>query len=248
MTLQYLRQEPLFSSPYYELTATHFGKSAEDVAASIDATSRKEHDEFMLAHNSLIKIESGSYRMLGGDVLFGALDAVSGVQSAVNRQDVAPGHVALAASYLEGNGYSHEEALQWAYQSDNIASLGAMGVTGAIDMARVGRITRPAGTLTPAERAEIQAIADKYDTTIDIVGSRAAGNGRNINSNFPKGKGAGTRSDIDFRIDTKHPQVDSLIEELKRVGNGVGSADKKYGTDQRQTYPPFIRINPTTRN
>src|SRR4051812_31353891 len=32
------------------------------------------------------------------------------------------------------------------------------------------------GTLTVGERAEIQAITNKYNTTIDVVGSRAAGN------------------------------------------------------------------------
>ena len=44
------------------------------------------------------------------------------------------------------------------------------------------------GTLTAAEEAEIQAIANRYNTTIDVVGSRAAGQGRNIASDLPVGK------------------------------------------------------------
>ena len=35
-------------------------------------------------------------------------------------------------------------------------------------------------TLTPEEAAEIQANADKYNTNIDVVGSRAASRGRNV--------------------------------------------------------------------
>ena len=107
---------------------------------------------------------------------------------------------------------------------------------------------RAPGTLTAAEAAEIQAIAKKYNTTIDVVGSRAAGNGRNIDTTFPVGKdvpgGPPTRSDIDFRIDTKHPQVEQLISELQQVGGGAGRASLKHGTDHRPTYPPFIRIRP----
>ena len=117
---------------------------------------------------------------------------------------------------------------------------------------RLGRLTELAapgttGTLTAAEEAEIQAIANKYDTTIDVVGSRAAGEGRNIGTDFPVGKTPAetTRSDIDFRIDTSHPQVDQLISELEQVGDGAGSAGTKWGTNQRFSYPPFIRFSPT---
>jgi hypothetical protein len=96
--------------------------------------------------------------------------------------------------------------------------------------------------------AEVQAIAKKYNTTVDVVGSRATGNGRNIDTNFPVRKdvpgGPSTRSDIDLRIDTKHPQVDKLIEELQCVGGGAGRASLKHGTDHRPTFPPFIRVTP----
>lgn len=60
----------------------------------------------------------------------------------------------------------------------------------------------------------------------------------------PVGKGPGTRSDIDFRIDTDHPNVDSLIKDLGKVGGGAGNASLKHGTNHRPTYPPVIRTSP----
>jgi RHS repeat-associated protein len=99
-------------------------------------------------------------------------------------------------------------------------------------------------SLTVAEWGEIQIIATKYNTTIDVVGSRAAGVGRNIETNLPKCKGSNTRSDIDFRIDASNTQVNNLIKELKNVGGGVGSASTKYSTTTRATTPPFIRFEP----
>ncbi|MCP4359955.1 MAG: RHS repeat-associated core domain-containing protein, partial [Chloroflexi bacterium] len=106
----------------------------------------------------------------------------------------------------------------------------------------VGFINGIKGTLTATEIAEIHAIAKKYDTTIDAVGSRAYEKGRAINTNFPEGKGDYTRSDIDFRINTKHPLVNDLMKELNNVSNEAGKASLKHGT--RQTYQPFIRFTP----
>jgi RHS repeat-associated protein len=103
-------------------------------------------------------------------------------------------------------------------------------------------------TLTAAERAELQAIADKYATTIDVVGSRAAGRGRNIDELWlPVGKGRGTRSDIDTRVDTSHPLADDLINEINGVSGGAGNASRKHSTEHRRTYPPFIRISPNPK-
>jgi hypothetical protein len=110
--------------------------------------------------------------------------------------------------------------------------------------ARLAAVAPNAGTLTAAEQAEIQAIANNYNTTVDVVGSRAAGQGRNIETNLPVGKGPGTRSDIDFRIDTSHPQVDALMADLNNVGNGAGNASLKHGTNHRPSYPPVITISP----
>lgn len=57
------------------------------------------------------------------------------------------------------------------------------------------------GTLADAERQQLQNLADDYNTTIDVVGSRAARQGRNIHADLLVGNGPGTRSDIDVIID-----------------------------------------------
>jgi hypothetical protein len=115
------------------------------------------------------------------------------------------------------------------------------------------RLTLPSNSITVREAAEIQAIANKYNTTIDVVGSRAAGQGRNIGTDLPVGKeirgGPPTRSDIDFRIDTAHPQAADLIKDLQGVGNGAGTAGPNWSTNPttprgRPTEPPLIRFNP----
>jgi len=85
----------------------------------------------------------------------------------------------------------------------------------------------PKGKLTKGETAEIEEIANKHNTVVDVVGSRAAGKSRNVDTDLPVGKGKNKRSDIDFRIDTNHSDVNDPISDLKKVGNGVGSASKK---------------------
>jgi hypothetical protein len=108
-----------------------------------------------------------------------------------------------------------------------------------------GEFPLGAGTLTAAELAEIQAIADKYNTTIDIVGSRAAGNGNNIDTDLPVGGDPDTqRSDIDFRIQANHRRANEIISDLRKVGNGAGRANKKFAIGNPPTEPPFIRIAP----
>lgn len=92
------------------------------------------------------------------------------------------------------------------------------------------------------------AISDAYD----VVGSRASGTGRGIdNPSLPVGKDPGTRSDIDFRYDTLHPQADSLATDLNNVANGAGNASPRYSSNPldvinagRESYPPVIRIGP----
>jgi len=121
----------------------------------------------------------------------------------------------------------------------NVLALSAAG--GAVGMTGRG------GTLTAAERTQIQAISDNYNTAIDVVGSRAAGKGRNINTDLPVGKGPGTRSDIDFRVDASHPQVNALIADLRTVGNGAGRASTRFSTTARPTRPPFIRFTPSSK-
>ncbi|VTR97090.1 polymorphic toxin-type HINT domain-containing protein [Tuwongella immobilis] len=45
----------------------------------------------------------------------------------------------------------------------------------------------PPNSMSSAEAEAVLAIAKKYNTTIDVVGSRAAGNGRRIETNLPRG-------------------------------------------------------------
>lgn len=99
------------------------------------------------------------------------------------------------------------------------------------------------GTLTEQEQRELQALADRYNTRIDVIGSRAEGRGRNIDTNLPVGKGPGTRSDIDCRIDG---QVDvdtrgALSDGVRAVGNGAGSVASSTGLPSR---PPVIIFRP----
>lgn len=108
-----------------------------------------------------------------------------------------------------------------------------------------GKIKKLDGMLAETEVAEIQAISNKFGTTIDIGGKRAAGIGRHIDTDLPIGHTDDIhRSDIDFRIDSKHPQARELIADLRKVGNGAGRADLKYSTADQPTYPPFIRFTP----
>jgi len=100
------------------------------------------------------------------------------------------------------------------------------------------------GSLTKLEGKELQAIADRFKTKIDVIGSRAADKGRNINDpNLPVGKGPGTRSDIDVRIDG---QVDidtggALSDAIRGVGNGAGRVSSSTGLPSK---PPVIDFKP----
>lgn len=101
------------------------------------------------------------------------------------------------------------------------------------------------GILSRAEIDELQEIADRFDTTIDIVGSRGSGTGRNVNKpDLPVGKGRGTRSDIDTRVDTNHPQSDAIIDSINNSSGGAANAGANFSTADRPTFGPFIRFNP----
>jgi len=103
------------------------------------------------------------------------------------------------------------------------------------------------GTLTPAEMAELQAIADTYQTEIHVVGSRAAGQGRNIETNLPVGKGPGTRSDIDVRISGEADIASGgrLSHDISNVSGGAGNTVSS-GLPQIPSEPPVIKITPVT--
>lgn len=103
------------------------------------------------------------------------------------------------------------------------------------------------GRLTRSEVQEIQDIANKYNTEIHVVGSRSAGQGRNIDTNLPVGKGEGTRSDIDIRIDG---QVDidtrgGLSGDLSDISGGAGKTMPFTGWGENLgTYSPKIVFKP----
>ncbi len=103
------------------------------------------------------------------------------------------------------------------------------------------------GRLTPQEAEQIQRVADKYNTQIHVVGSRAGGRGRNIDTHLPLGKGEGTRSDIDMRI---HGQddIDSggrLSMELSNAGESAGRVSSFTGLGGHpNTHPPKIIFKP----
>jgi RHS repeat-associated protein len=158
---------------------------------------------------------------------------------AVSRKEIGP--LGLTPTYPEA-----DLAL--------LSSIGKLSITAITRHGfRFPPRTFPANSITASEAAEIQAIAKKYNTTIDVVGSRAAGKGREIETNLPVGKhidgGPPTRSDIDLRIDAAHPQAEALIKELQGIGNGAGTAGRKWSTNPatpggRPTEPPFIRFTP----
>lgn len=101
------------------------------------------------------------------------------------------------------------------------------------------------GTLTPAELAELQAIADRYKTEIHVIGSRAAGAGRNIETDLPVGKGPGTRSDIDVRI-SGEADIASGGYLSHDIANFSGGAAKIHdpGLPQIPSRSPVIKITP----
>jgi hypothetical protein len=101
--------------------------------------------------------------------------------------------------------------------------------------------------LTESEAAQIQAIANEFQTNIYVVGSRAAGRGHNTETNLPIGHDViRTRSDIDFRFDALHPRANDLMTALRGVGNGAGTAEPQFNTNDpnRPIYRPYLDFYP----
>lgn len=97
-------------------------------------------------------------------------------------------------------------------------------------------------TLTAAELAELQGIANKYRTTLRVVGSRGRGMGRAVETELQPGKGPGTRSDIDVVIDG---QVDidtrgGLSGDVSGACNGAANVASSTGVASG----PHITIAP----
>ena len=123
------------------------------------------------------------------------------------------------------------------------------GVKEAVEKAK-SAVTIAEGTLTGPERKAIQEIADKYNTSIEVVGSRAAGKGRNINTDFPvrKEPRERTRSDIDVIIDKDldFETGGTLSGDLKDIGNKSGGGNDLVDvlSRGRPAYDPKIVIGP----
>src|SRR6267142_857711 len=106
----------------------------------------------------------------------------------------------------------------------------------------------PPGTLTAEEARALQAIADRFNTTLDVIGSRAAGLGRNIDDpTLPVELSPGVkgpRSDIDLRIDGEVviKSGGRFADALKEVGGGAGSIASELGPSYSQA--PYIRFTP----
>ncbi len=94
------------------------------------------------------------------------------------------------------------------------------------------------GKLTKGEARELQNIANKYKTKIEVVGSRARGEGRNIaNQKLPVGKGRNTRSDIDIRM-SGQKDINTrgrLSSDLSNVGRGSGQPRPRIGESKGPT-------------
>ncbi|MEM8641390.1 MAG: pre-toxin TG domain-containing protein [Cyanobacteria bacterium P01_G01_bin.54] len=102
-----------------------------------------------------------------------------------------------------------------------------------------------AGRLTASEAEEIQHLADTFNTEIHIIGSRARGEGRNIYSDLPPGKGDNTRSDIDFSVDGQvvidtRGQFANLLKEVSRGAGSIASERLGLGGNMRPHSPAII--------
>jgi len=101
------------------------------------------------------------------------------------------------------------------------------------------------GSLTETEQQALQRIAYQFQTTIDVVGSRGAGKGRSIDTDLPFGKGNGTRSDLDVRIDGQM-EIDTrgaLSDLLYNTVPGISVGTRLVGGSRL----PFIEITPRKR-
>lgn len=97
------------------------------------------------------------------------------------------------------------------------------------------------GDLTDDEIGSIQAVVDEAGRPIDVVGSAATGDRRNVGTDLPIGKGLGTKSDIDYVAPpSSHPNFNGLNGQLP-------SLDPKTGIIPGTPNPhigPSIRFEP----
>ena len=97
-------------------------------------------------------------------------------------------------------------------------------------------------TVTAGELSTLQAIADRFNTTLYIVGSRAKGLGRNVETQLPARKGPGSKSDIDVVIDG---QVDiDTRGGLSGAVSGACDGAANVASSMGRPYGPHITISP----
>jgi len=97
-------------------------------------------------------------------------------------------------------------------------------------------------TLTAAELSELQGIANKHQTRLQVIGSRGRGMGRGVETDLPPGKGTGTKSDIDVMIDGQR-DIDTrgaLSNDVSGACNGNANVASSIG----QASGPHIDILP----
>jgi RHS repeat-associated protein len=101
------------------------------------------------------------------------------------------------------------------------------------------------GMLTQVEINALQQIANKHNAVLEVVGSRANGKGRNIETNLPVGKGPGTRSDIDVRVsgDADIASRGMLSHDIANVPGGAAKVMSS-SLPEVPSSPPFIRFSP----
>jgi hypothetical protein len=90
------------------------------------------------------------------------------------------------------------------------------------------------GDLTPDEISQIQQVVDEAQRPLEIVGSTAKGTRRNPGSNLPIGKGANTRSDIDYLVPPgNHPYYRGLEGRLPSIDPETGIIPGRGNTNNR---------------
>ncbi len=124
--------------------------------------------------------------------------------------------------------------------------LGAVAI--AVGILPLGDLAKPflkgadkLGDLTKTEIKQIQEVVNEAGRPIEIVGSAARGDRRNVGTDLPIGKGEGTRSDIDYVL---QPSSASYFEGFELSLPGL---DPKTGIIPGAGNPnigPVIRFEP----
>lgn len=111
---------------------------------------------------------------------------------------------------------------------NTIAQVGAMAVgegVGKVVDAATGAQGLGLGDLTKAEVKDIQKTVDQAGRPLEVGGSAASGTRRGVGTDLPVGKGAGTKSDIDYFTPPSHmPYFMDIQHQLPSIDPGTGIA------------------------